>query len=1083
MHLPPRPEQRVGEGRRRWAVYSLIPMAVLVWSIIGAVLLWSQERDAERLREKKAFSHQSERIQSMIEVQIKRVEDLLRAAMAEFSAPQGISRIRWEHFVKKIEVDRNYTGIIGIGYVAYVRRGELSLFMEERRMESHDFNVYPSDDIEDHMINTYLEPSAPLAKAIGYDVGSEPARRQTLERARDEGRLAISPKLDLLTAGNVLLYLPIYRHDASVHTVEARRAAIQGWAVASLVVADLLAGIVRSNENLDVELFDGEPSLNTLLLDSDQNPAGISAIAQYPDAIWSNLRVGGQTWRLYIANTTPSRPVFGRSGIVLAAGSVVALVLWGISQFLTSRYMFMARQATELANSLKQKEERLRLVLEYSNDAFWDWDVESDTAFYANHIHKMLGYSDEKISSNSEGLRQLMHPSDLAEVRKRFIGLLKSGGNRIDHEYRLKLKNGTWRWFRETAAIVERSGGRVTRMVGTVTDISTRRQAEDFLQLLSTVVEQSPFAVVITDAAGRIEYVNHHFVSLTGYTSDEVLGQTPALIKSGLTPPEVYKALWSAIESGREWRGELLNRKKDGDLYWEDTTITPVMNREGVTFYVAVKEDVTERKRLKQELQEQAKLPGQSPDPILRIARDGVILYANPAGQELLSHHPGISTEWRVTLISCLYGQLSKELELSLGERTYSFLFVPIHSADYVNVYGRDITKRHAAEERLRQGQKLEAIGTLAGGIAHDFNNILTSILGYNNLIFGDVDDREALADDVRQIHTAATRAKDLVRQILTFSRTTQGTKDSINLCAAIEETLPLIRAATPKTAEIKVSLIPRDAVILGTIVQIHQILLNLCGNAVDALIASRGVVDIKLERIRPGWVRLSVSDNGNGIPDSIRSRIFDPFFTTKPTGKGTGLGLSVVHGIVEDYGGRISVEAIAEGGTRFIIDFPETDQKLSVSTDHLADEIPPAGCLGSILVVDDEIAIAEMLERFLQRQGHTVRALSVGQIAMDIIQGGEKYDVVITDQMMPAVTGVDIANAVRVHSPETSVILCSGRDDQVTPEMCQAAAIAAFLVKPLNMIELIDTLDRLLAGRTHQSFSEPWRSLGGVKT
>jgi len=361
----------------------------------------------------------------------------------------------------------------------------------------------------------------------------------------------------------------------------------------------------------------------------------------------------------------------------------------------------------------------------------------------------------------------------------------------------------------------------------------------------------------------------------------------------------------------------------------------------------------------------------------------------------------------------------------------------------------------------------MEAIGTLAGGIAHDFNNILTSIMGYNNLVLGDVGDLAALTDDVHQIHVAATRAKDLVRQILTFSRNATISKEPIDLVEAIHEAFSLIWTTIPKDIKVNLCLGLESAMILGASVQLHQILINLCGNAVDAVRGQKGVITVTLERGAEGMLVLSVSDNGSGIPEDIRGRIFDPFFTTKPTGQGTGLGLSVIHGIVEDLGGHIAVESLENNGTRFTISLPEFKGPLPEVSPDETDVMLGATRRGSILVVDDEIAVAEMIRRFFERMGHSVRALSSSRQALDLIQGGERFDIVVTDQMMPQVSGIELARAVRSRTPGTPVILCSGRDDKVTQEECAKVGVSAFLGKPLNMIELTDLVDRLLNPET----------------
>lgn len=944
---------------------SLLPLAVLVGALVIAFALWRREVISAENIARTAFEHQNNRIRGLISSRLSRVGDLLRATSAEFSDAQSISNRRWTRFVEVIGLEANYSGIIGLGYVAQVKHDDLSAFLSSRRGEAPDFHIFPPGERERYLVNSYLAPSAPLAKALGFDVGSSPERLAALDAARDSGDLAATEKLPLMAGGNILLYQPIYRGGRPTGTVEERRAALRGWAAVAITVSDLMAGIVASEEPVDLEIYDGEPTRSHLLLDTDSHrKAELSFTARRHES-WSQLTFGGRTWHIYIAVNSPPPSILQQSSLVLLAGGLLALILWGITHWSISRQIKAIQSAADFSEALLQSEERLRLVLMNSNDGFWDWDLLTERVFFSPQFAAILGYGEGDVAPNPNSLRQLLHPDDVKAVRQRYLYLFRGNADRIEHEFRVKEISGQWRWVRENAAVAERDGPRVTRMVGTIIDITERRRSEDLLRLLSTVVESSPLAVVITNASARIEYVNPRAVSHTGYSRDELIGATPALIKSDQTPDQVYKTLWETITAGQSWRGELLNRKKSGELYWEDTIISPVKNANGETFFVAVKEDITERKH---------------------------------------------------------------------------------------------------TEDRLRQGQKMEAIGTLAGGIAHDFNNILTSIIGYNNLVLGDAGNATALTDDVHQINVAASRAKELVKQILTFSRSSPLAKEPIDLIPAIKEAMTLIRATIPKDIEVKLILEVEAAIILGTSIQIHQILINLCGNAVDALRGRNGLVTVALAPGTPGWLELSVTDNGDGIPANIRGRVFDPFFTTKPIGQGTGLGLSVVHGIIEDLGGKIMVEPCKSGGTRITIGLPELAEFFPVAMEDESNTMPDSIRPGSILVVDDEIAVAEMIRRFFERTGHSVVALSSSRQALDRIQGGERFDIIVTDQMMPEVNGIDLARAVHRKSPETAVILCSGRDDKVTPEECAAAGVNAFLTKPLNMIELTDLVDRLLS-------------------
>jgi PAS domain S-box-containing protein len=374
----------------------------------------------------------------------------------------------------------------------------------------------------------------------------------------------------------------------------------------------------------------------------------------------------------------------------------------------------------------------------------------------------------------------------------------------------------------------------------------------------------------------------------------------------------------------------------------------------------------------------------------------------------------------------------------------------------------QDISERKQAEAMLLQSQKMEAIGTLAGGIAHDFNNILTGILGFNNLILGDIGNPEAVASHVHQIHTAGFRAKDLVRQILTFSRQMPSNKGPIDLCQVVNEVYQLVRTAAPANVKITLELPPGRAMILGSSVELHQVLMNLCLNSIDAIGGRNGSISIVLS-YWDGTFYLSVTDSGCGISEEIRLKLFDPFFTTKSATGGTGLGLSVVLGIVEDLGGHISVETPLEGGARFIVRLPELES--------VVEEKSPVESLAlhrstierrHILVVDDDPMVANLLQHFFERKGHRVSCCVVSADALEWIKRGDRFDIVITDQMMPDVSGIELARSIAQCSSGTKVLLCTGRDDLIDYDEIAEAQIDGFFLKPFDLEDLSDMVESL---------------------
>ena len=388
---------------------------------------------------------------------------------------------------------------------------------------------------------------------------------------------------------------------------------------------------------------------------------------------------------------------------------------------------------------------------------------------------------------------------------------------------------------------------------------------------------------------------------------------------------------------------------------------------------------------------------------------------------------------------------------------------------------GRDITHELKMEGQIRQGQKMEAIGTLAGGIAHDFNNILGAIFGYTELTIDALEDKEKSARYLAETLKAATRARDLVNQILTFSRRTDQEKRPLMPRYIIKEALKLLRASLPTTIQIQDSVKSR-AFILGDAIQVHQMIMNLCTNAGYAMKEKGGILDISLDDIdidesfsvlHPGMdpgrhLRLKVSDSGCGIPSEYLERIFDPFFTTKPHGEGTGLGLSVVHGIVKSLKGTVSVYSEAGKGTTFTVYLPILPSEDSMIEDQAPAETPRG--TGRILLVDDEQILVRAGKDMLENLGYQVRSFDESPAAWEAFQQApHDFDAVITDYTMPHMTGFDLAQNVRRIRADIPIILCSGYIDIAMEDKARQANVDEFLRKPITRQDMALALRRAL--------------------
>jgi PAS domain S-box-containing protein len=512
-----------------------------------------------------------------------------------------------------------------------------------------------------------------------------------------------------------------------------------------------------------------------------------------------------------------------------------------------------------------------------------------------------------------------------------------------------------------------------------VRDLTEQKQAEDQLRVQSSALAAAANAIVITNRVGKIEWVNPSFTQLTGYSAEEAVGANPRVLKSGQHPPAFYAAMWATISAGNVWHDELVNKRKDGALYTEEMTITPVRGADAqITHFVAIKQDITERRTL---------------------------------------------------------------------------------------------------ENQLRQAQKMEAIGTLAGGIAHDFNNILSAIIGFCHLLeLNSSCDQEARGA-IEEIHTAANRATEMVKQIVTFSRKGARKREYIRLDGVIKEAMKFLRASLPAQTKIEMDLEADAPIVLADPTQIYQITLNLAANALYAMEGRPGGLTVSVGLFVPDeeflsahpdmqptpYTRLTVSDTGHGMDAMTMGRIFEPFFTNKPVGKGTGLGLSVVHGIVKSHDGIITVESQVGVGTTFCLYFPGQTQPEALPKPRSS--AIPQGSAEKVLVVDDETALTKLLQTVLRRLNYDVTITNTPAEAIRWLrETPSRFDLVITDMSMPEINGLELARQLRAIRPCLPVILTSGYSASVDVDTLHEAGICEVLDKPVTIPALAHAVQRSLA-------------------
>ncbi len=518
-------------------------------------------------------------------------------------------------------------------------------------------------------------------------------------------------------------------------------------------------------------------------------------------------------------------------------------------------------------------------------------------------------------------------------------------------------------------------------------EIETRKTKEAELQRVTMAVEQAGEVIFITDHEGIIQYVNPAFTAVTGYSREEAVGQNPRLLKSGKQNLAFYQELWRTIMDGGIWKGRMVNKRKDGMLYTEEVTISPVVNGSGrIINFVAVKRDITEHLRLSEE--------------------------------------------------------------------------------------------NDRLQEQFQQAQKLESIGRLAGGVAHDFNNMLGIILGYGEIVLANLHREDPLRENVRQMVEAGQRSAALTRQLLAFSRKQTLQPEVLDLNDLVRNLEKMLRRIIGEDIALELALADRIGRVSVDPAQIEQVILNLAVNARDAmpqggrLLIETAAVDLndaytaKHPGTKPGkFVLLAVTDTGFGMNKETMSQIFEPFFTTKEKGRGTGLGLSIVYGIVKQSGGNIWVYSEPGQGTTFKIYLPQTDtiQERAVEKSFAGS---PVGHGEHVLVVEDEEGLRKLMASLLSRMGYTVTlAANGGEALLLVEEKGLTPDLIITDVVMPNMSGKQLIDRLRRNQPQLKVLYMSGYTDNAIVHHGVLDPGTPFIQKPFSIHDLGTKVQDVLRG------------------
>ena len=637
-----------------------------------------------------------------------------------------------------------------------------------------------------------------------------------------------------------------------------------------------------------------------------------------------------------------------------------------------------------------------------------------------------------------------------------------------------------------------------------------RRDAEKRLeeerQKLLVTLRSIGDGVLTTDNSGRVVMMNTIAEQLTGWKQEEAVGQLLEQvfhIVNEMTRATcenlVKKVLTTRGIIGLANHTLLISR--DGREIPIIDSGAPILTNDGeIIGVVLVFQDDTKRRASQQAIEESEKkyrnIFENIQDVYYEASMDGTILEISPSIEKVLGYKRKeligkslydiyTNPEERDELLEAILesGKIAN-FEVHLTDKDGSQYSVELNSTlqrdqkgNTVKIIGsmRDISERKRLEAMLRQSQKMEAIGSLAGGIAHEFNNILGTIIGNTELAINDVPESNPARECLEEIQLASLRAKEIVRQLLGFARKSVFQLMPVQISSIVSETLNLIRASIPTTIEIRRNISCKSDTVMADSSQINLVLLNLCANAKNAMQEEGGVLEVNLENttldetsaaryegLGPGnYLKLTVKDSGHGIDPKIIDRIFEPYFTTTSLAEGTGMGLAVVHGIVKNHNGAITVASEPGKGTVFEVLFPLTEAKMAQEAGE--PEALPTGN-EKILFVDDETSLVKMAKRMLEMQGYRVEAKSDPIEVLELVRSEpRRFDLVITDMTMPQMTGDKLAKEILNIRPGMPIILCSGYSENIDAEKARALGIRKYIEKPLNMSNFVASIRKVL--------------------
>ncbi len=743
--------------------------------------------------------------------------------------------------------------------------------------------------------------------------------------------------------------------------------------------------------------------------------------------------------------------------------------------------------------TLKEADRPYRIIIEEMCEGTVTISEEGVVLYSNKQLARMLGVPLSKLMGSV--LYDYMQP----ESRK-FIEEMLAAGGRISRRKEVVFEKPDGGQMYSYVSFTPLEMDQSTVFCGVVTDVTSEKKSRDELEktnaLLERVFSNTHILIAYLDADLNFVRVNRSFADLCGKPLDYFSGKNFFDVYPRPDELDIFRQVTERGQSLSAVDKTFTCLSGNGREMYADWNLQPVKGSDGVVQGVIMTLiDRTDSKLLEKERHMLEKAVGQAGDGIIVVNAKGIIEYANSASERISGYPRG---EMIGTALDLLQPdkEISRQVYSAIGEEGIWKGHIPGKRKDgtkyeieatvsvvqseqgqalnYV-VIEHDVTNEIKMEQQIRQMQKMEALGRLAGGIAHDLNNILYPIIINTEMLLDEEGPGTTTHQPLRQILTAAYRQRDLVRQILAFSRRSEQKLKPIRVGPLIKESLKFLRASLPSTIEIKQKFTASDDMIMGDPPQIHQMIMNLGSNASDALTSQSGTIGIELSDtvldpehtysdVKPGrYLQLTVCDTGRGMSHEVLDHIFEPFYTTKDVNKGSGMGLAVVHGIVKSHRGAVTVESKPGKGSRFVIYLPLLDKGYQQKEEIAGGEKKDHG-KKQILLVDDEGIVLNSVQRALERMGYTVAAEKDSETALDLFRNNPQgFDLIITDQTMPRLTGVELSEEAMRIRPDMPVILCTGFSEVISEQEAKKMGIKELLMKPATTKDLDEAINRAL--------------------